>query len=286
MYLKGNYKNMALEFIDRYREDDVSAWAAKLTFYILLAIFPFLIFIMQILSHTTFENPQVINQFTEFFPDEILAMFQLIIDDLKSAQSSSVIPITIIATIWASSKGIMAIFGGLNKAYREKETRSYFYLRGIAFVYTIAFAFVLLITFGLIIFGNRLLNLAVSYIDISSNVEYWVNIIRLIFSLLLSFLFFIMLYNITPNKRISFKEVIPGSIFATFGWILVSYFFSLYINFSSSLSYMYGSLTGIIVLMLWLYICSTIIIIGGEVNAMFCEYITNNNTANNNSKNC
>lgn len=272
MFLKDIMKNITIEFIDRFREDDVSAWAAKLTFYILLAIFPFLMFIMQILSHTTLENPQVIEQYTDFFPDEILAMFRLIIVDLKSAQSPSVIPITILATIWASSKGIMAIFGGLNKAYREKETRSYFYLRTIAFVYTIAFAFILLITFGMIIFGNRLIDLAVSYIHISSNIEYWANIIRLLFSLLLSFLFFIMLYNITPNKRISFREVIPGSIFATIGWIIVSYFFSIYINYSSSLSYMYGSLTGIIVLMLWLYICSTIIIIGGEVNAMFCEY--------------
>jgi membrane protein len=264
-------KNITLEFTQRYIEDDVSAWAAKLTFYILLAMFPFLMFIMQILSHTTFNNPQIIEQYTGLFPDEVLAMFQLIIIDLKSAQSSSIIPITILGTIWASSKGIMAIFGGLNKAYRRKETRSYFYLRGMAFVYTIAFAFILLITFAMIIFGNKLIDLAISYIHISSNIESWANIVRLLFSMILSFLFFIMLYNITPNKRISFKEVIPGSIFATIGWIATSYFFSIYINFSSSLSYMYGSLTGIIVLMLWLYICSTIIIIGGEINAMYRE---------------
>jgi membrane protein len=141
----------------------------------------------------------------------------------------------------------------------------------MAFVYTIAFAFILLITFAMIIFGNKLIDLAISYIHISSNIESWANIVRLLFSMILSFLFFIMLYNITPNKRISFKEVIPGSIFATIGWIATSYFFSIYINFSSSLSYMYGSLTGIIVLMLWLYICSTIIIIGGEINAMYRE---------------
>jgi membrane protein len=104
-------KNITLEFTQRYIEDDVSAWAAKLTFYILLAMFPFLMFIMQILSHTTFNNPQIIEQYTGLFPDEVLAMFQLIIIDLKSAQSSSIIPITILGTIWASSKGIMAIFG-------------------------------------------------------------------------------------------------------------------------------------------------------------------------------
>jgi len=72
---------------------------------------------------------------------------------------------------------------------------------------------------------------------------------------------------LTPNRRLSLREVLPGSIFAATSWILVSSLFSLYINNFADFSKMYGSIGGIIALLVWLYWISIIILLGGELNA-------------------
>jgi membrane protein len=262
------FKELAI----RIQSDDISAWAAKLTFFLLLSIFPFLIFIMELLNHITIDTESVY-ELTQLFPQEIISIFTLIIEDISNVEtSSSVLPIAIVAAIWSASKGIMAIIGGLNMAYKEKETRSYIYLRALSLIYTVAFAFILLITLGFIVFGNKIIGLLMINIPVLSEWTYTIDIIRLISSVILTFLFFILLYNATPNRKIMIRDVMPGAFFATISWIFVSYFFSIYVNTSKSFSYMYGSLTSIILLLVWLYVSSTIIMLGGEINAINSEH--------------
>ncbi|MCT4599015.1 MAG: YihY/virulence factor BrkB family protein [Vallitalea sp.] len=269
--MKSTKTVLVIDLIKRIQSDDITAWASKLTFYILLSIFPFLLFLMQILSYTSLSNIDVIYQFKDIIPNEIFDIIGFITTDIEKNQSDTVLSLAIIVTIWAASKGIMAVITTLNKAYREKETRSYIFLRLLAFIYTIAFAVVLLLTFLLIIFWNKLLNIAFSYIYLPTALEGVIDFIRIIFAMMLLFLFFILLYNASPNKKISIKEVVPGSILATIGWLGMSFIFSYYIDNLGNFSYMYGSLASIIILLIWLYLCSIIILVGGELNAITSE---------------
>lgn len=270
--MKKKIIHLGKDYLIRIKEDDISAWSAKLAFFILLSIFPFIIFLMEILNHIKIDNDSIAT-LTQFFPPEIVSILSYIVEDISGVQtSSSILPIAVIATIWSASKGIMAIIGGLNMAYKEKETRSYIYLRALSLIYTIAFAFIIIITLGFVVFGNKILNLLISSIPILSEWAYTIDVIRVISSIILSFLFFMMLYNATPNRKIMIKDVLPGTIFSTISWNITSYLFSLYVNKSNSFSYMYGSLTGIIILLLWLYISSTIIMLGGEFNAIISEH--------------
>ncbi|MCT4685983.1 YihY/virulence factor BrkB family protein [Vallitalea sp.] len=255
----------------RIQSDDITAWASKLTFYILLSIFPFILFLMQILSYTSLSDVDVLYQFKDIFPDEIFGVIGFITTDIEKNQSDTLLSIALIATIWAASKGIMAIITSLNKAYREKETRSYIFLRLMSFIYTIAFAIVLILTFLLIIFWNKLLNLAFSYIYLPTGLEGIIDFIRILFAMILLFFFFILLYNASPNKKITFIEVVPGAILSTIGWLAMSFIFSFYIDKIGNFSYMYGSLASIIILLIWLYLCSIIILVGGELNAIYFE---------------
>ncbi len=225
MISKTTMLKVIIQLVKRVRSDDITAWASKLTFYILLSIFPFLLFLMQILSYTSLTNVDILYQFQDLFPEEVFGIIDLISIDLQRNQSDTVLSIAIIATIWAASKGIMAVITSLNKAYREKETRSYFYIRFMAFIYTIAFALVLILTFILIIFWNKLLSFAFSYIYLPTSLEGIIGFIRILFAIILLFFFFILLYNASPNKKISFKEVVPGAILSTLGWLLMSFIF-------------------------------------------------------------
>ncbi len=266
--MKYRYALVIVDVIKRIKEDDISAWATKLTYYILLSIFPFILFFMELLSYTHINNDDVIIQFQTFVPKEIINFFNFLITDIQTHQNTTLFSVAILITIWSASKGILAIIHCVNKAYREKETRSYFHLRGLSYLYTIGFAVVLVITFVLLIFGNNLLKFVESFIYLPDFLLGTVDLVRIIVSLTFLFFFFVLLYNVTPNRKISFVEVIPGSLFATLGWTLMSICFSYYVSHISNLSYMYGSLTGIIILLIWLYLCSLIIMIGGELNAV------------------
>lgn len=267
-----NYLYFFRVFFKRIKEHDISAWAAKLTFFLLLSLFPFLIFLIEILNQISIYNIDALYNFTQFLPPEVISIFTLIIEDISQVKtSSSVLPLAILATIWSASKGILTIISSLNIAYDIKETRSYFHLRFLSLLYTIGFAVITLITLSLIVFGSKLLGLVFLSLPILSEWAYTLDIMRFIFSLILSLLFFILIYNATPNQRIRIKNVLPGAIFATVSWIITSYFFSIYVNTSKNLSYMYGSLTGIIILLLWLYISCYIIMLGGEINALISK---------------
>lgn len=271
--LKIKISQIIQDFVNRIKNDDISAWAAQLTFYILLSIFPFLIFIMELLNNIKFYNIEAVYDLTGFFPEEIISILEYLISDLSHSKSpSSIVPITIIATIWAASKGILALIKGLNMAYKEKETRSYFFLRGMSLLYTVGFAIMLVVVLGFIVFGGKFINLIFTYIPILSTFKNILNLFRYLLTLIFTFLFFTLLYNATPNRKISFKDVTPGALFATLAWIVVSFGFSIYVNNSSNLSYLYGSLTSIIILLLWLYFTSLIIMIGGEINAITSEH--------------
>lgn len=256
------------------RSDDLSALASKMTFFILLSIFPFFIFLFEILKHTSLKTAILMSEVREFFPIEIVSFIQTILTDIqKSETSTGLISIAVILYLWSASKGIMAIIQGLNRSYRIKETRGTFILRCLSVLYTGALAILLLITFALVILGNNILSLIDEKIFLPFSTELLIYGIKTLFSLVFGFFFFMLLYNSTPNKKILFREAAPGAAFSTLGWIVASYGFSYYIQRSNSISVMYGSLSGVIALMIWLYIICNIILIGGEINAiLFTEF--------------
>ncbi|MDA3846596.1 MAG: YihY/virulence factor BrkB family protein [Vallitaleaceae bacterium] len=262
-------KLITLELANRIKKDDISAWASQLTFYIILSIFPFLIFLVAMINRIQFINIDALYTTLDFFPRQITNLILVLFKDInESSTSTTLLSITFIATIWAASKGFMAIIKALNIAYDEQETRSYFFLRGISIIYTFVLAALIGFVLLLIVFGGTIINLLFEYIPILESLGSLITLLRYLVSMFFTFWFFILIYNATPNKKISVKDATPGAIFSTLLWIVVSTGFSIYVTNSTSLSYLYGSLTSIIVLLLWLYLTSTIIMIGGELNAI------------------
>ncbi len=257
------------ELAKRYTDDQVSAMATKLTFYIVLSFFPLTIVILEILRITNVTNASLFLDLAEFVPDAVTNFIQFIFTDVNVNNSGRILPVAIIIAIWSSSRGINSLIQSLNRAYRVKEKRNFIIIRLMAFVYTLAFLMVLILTGALIIFGNRIYQFAITFVAEPGYLELSVTIIRYAFSILLSIIFFNGLYNVVPIKGNKFMSALPGTIVATVGWIGISALFSVYINLSTSLSYMYGSLTDIIIVLLWLYTCSIVIILGGEINAIF-----------------
>ncbi len=255
------------ELYIRFIKDEVAALSAQLTYYLLLSFFPFLIFIITILSYTPIAHNEVLSNLSNFLPMETYKMVMSIINEILATRSTSLLSIGMIATIWTASHGINAIIRGINKAYNEQESRPFWKTKGMAIFFTIALAFAILFTFVAIVLGKLLGTKLFGFLGISSVFQILWSILRYAIPLTGLVLIFTFLYRYTPNCKVKFKGVLPGAVFSTFGWIIISIGFSYYVNNFNNFTKAYGSIGGIFVLLIWLYISSIIILLGGEINA-------------------
>ncbi|TYQ14978.1 UNVERIFIED_CONTAM: membrane protein [Acetivibrio alkalicellulosi] len=251
----------------KFKDDDVPALAAQLTYYLILSFFPFLIFLITLLSYTPITSERVIRDISTILPATSYGIILDTINQILASRSGTLLSIGMIAAIWTSSNGMNAVIRGINKAYNIDESRPFWVVRGISIIATIALAIGILFSFILLVLGeligkNLFQFMGFSYLFISV----W-TIARYIIPILFMLLVFILLYRFTPNNSQHCRDIIPGAVFSTAGWILISILFSFYVKNFNNYSNMYGSIGGVIVLLLWLYWISIIILLGGELNA-------------------
>ena len=160
----------------------------------------------------------------------------------------------------------MSITRGINEIYHINETRNYFYIRFISAVYTLWLAVALIVTFGLLVFGNVLYRKVIKLLPVLHDFAAFVISIRMLIIFGLLTMFFIFVYKVLPNKKTPLLYVLPGAISCSIGWMITSSIFAIYFNYSHSFIYMYGSLAGIMMIMLWLYTCMYQLFLGAELN--------------------
>ena len=149
----------------------------------------------------------------------------------------------------------MSITRGINEIYHINETRNYFYIRFISAVYTLWLAVALIVTLGLLVFGNVFYRKVIKLLPVLHEFAAFVISIRMLIIFGLLTMFFIFVYKVLPNKKTPLLYVLPGAISCSIGWMITSSIFAIYFNYSHSFIYMYGSLAGIMMIMLWLYTC-------------------------------
>ncbi|NLP46641.1 MAG: YihY/virulence factor BrkB family protein [Epulopiscium sp.] len=251
----------------RFREDEVPALGAQLTYYLILSFFPFLIFLLTLLSYTPLTNEQVLQNLVHLIPHSTYTIIVYFVEQLVADRNQTLLSFGMIGTLWAASRGVIAVIRGINKAYNEEETRSFWHIRSIALFYTVALAIVIIFTFGALVLGKTIGEYIFSFFympHIFSLIWDWC---RYVLSLCILVFIFAFLYRSTPNRTITIRESLPGAILATIAWVISSLLFSFYVNNFADFSSTYGSIGGIIALLIWLYISSIIIMMGGEINA-------------------
>ncbi|WP_020615906.1 YihY/virulence factor BrkB family protein [Paenibacillus daejeonensis] len=253
--------------IARFQADEVPALGAQLSYYLVLSFFPFLIFTVTLLGFAQVSGDQFIQEMVMLLPTETANTVTSILDEVAVNSSGTVLSFGILGTIWAASNGVNAMMKGLNKAYDEEETRPFWKVRGISIILTLVLSVVIILAMVLLIFGRGIGSYLFELLEYPSGFESTWNIVKVVVPLLGMILVFTMLFWIAPNRKIRIKDVIPGAIFTTFGWIVTSLGFSFYVNNFGNYTNTYGSIGGVIVLLIWLYISSIIIITGGEINA-------------------
>ncbi len=273
-----NFIQWLKKFILKMQRDKISVYAAQSAYFIILSFFPFVMFLLTLLNYLPIETDTLITELVNVFPDSSSKVATWILNDIISRSSTTLLSITILALLWTAGKGLMALTCGLNSVHEIEETRNYFALRIISTFYTILLAFMVISALIFLVFGNWLYLWIIEKFPILNDVAAFVISIRTFASLLILTSVFTLFYKMLPAVKVKLLQQIPGALFAAVGWLVFSYFFSIYINYAQNLSYMYGGLVGIIILMLWLYFCMNIIFIGAEINFILYRQRLENNT--------
>ncbi|GIN57927.1 putative ribonuclease-like protein YfkH [Lederbergia ruris] len=257
--------------ITKIMDNDVTGMAAQLAYFFLLSLFPLLIFITTLLPYTPLNQDDLFNIIKGFAPEETFNMVRKTLDEVMVNRSGGLLSIGIIGTIWSASNGMNGLMRSLNRAYNVEEGRPFILARGLAIILTIAMIFVFLLALLVPVFGKQLGMFMFSYVGYSSEfLQIW-GLIRWTLTPIILFIVFFIIYLLAPSTKVRFKTAAPGALFASLGWIIVSFGFSYYVSEFGNYTSTYGSLGAIIVLMLWFYLSAIIIMVGGELNSLIGE---------------
>lgn len=248
---------------------DFASLAAELTFYLITTFFPLIILIFIIISHTPIMGEGVIWNILKMLPDETA---DVIYSMLKSLAHTNAIIITVVVlSMWSMSGTMSVIAKALNRFYRVHEDRNILVVRIIGMLFAVLIVISVLVSFVFLVYGSLIGRAIMKYFPIHINL--W-NQARLAIPIVVITLVFVCVYKIMPNRRLSFKSVLPGAIFAATCWGLLSTIFSYYANNFARYHVIYGSIAGVIMLVTWLFMSSYVILFGGALNASLHRFVT------------
>ncbi len=264
---------LAKQFSKKIQNDNVNAFAAQSALFTLISFFPLIMVILNLLQFLPISSEEFIELLLQAFPEIFEPYVKEIVKDLYEKSSGTMLTITLITSIWSASKGALSLVRGLNGVYNIEETRNYVVLRMISFFYTIAMIGLVLSSLFLLVLGNTLYQILLKFMPwLRTLLNLFIHTRTIVF-LCFMILFFMLIYKAIPARKSSLMIQLPGAVFSSFAWMLFSYAFSFYFNHFGNYSYMYGSLTAIVLIMLWLYFCMYILFLGGEINHFFEPFI-------------
>ncbi|MCI8895880.1 MAG: YihY/virulence factor BrkB family protein [Lachnospiraceae bacterium] len=257
-------------FIKKCSQDNISAFAAQSAFFVILSIIPFLMVFISMAQYTPVTESMVMELVYRVMPSYISPFLVSIIHEVYT-RSVGIISITAVMAVWASAKGVQYLSNGLNVVYDRMETRNWFRLRFRAILYTLVMLIAIILSLTLLVFGNSIQKLLQSYIPFVARLTQLVLGFRVLIILGVLILFFMILYKMLPNRKATLKSQLPGSVLCAIAWYGFSFGVSIYVDYFNGFS-MYGSLTTIALVMLWLYFCMYILLVCAEINNIYEQH--------------
>lgn len=261
---------LVTRFLAKCQKDKINAYSAQIAFFIILSIIPFLMVFSSMLQYTSITEDMVFEIIERVMPQYVAPFLVTLVKEIYT-RSMGIISVTAIIAIWSAAKGIQYMADGLNAVHELKETRNWFVLRFWAVIYTIVFLVAIVFTLVVLVFGNSLRHLAADYLPFIAHLVKIIIKFRGLILLLLLILFFDVIFTALPNTKLTFKSQLPGATACAAAWYVFSFGLSIYVDYFNGFS-MYGSLTTIALIMLWLYFCMYIMMMAVEFNVFLEAY--------------
>ena len=259
-------------------DNDYFGMASEMGFMLTIGICPLILFLTALFGYIgkhTFMNP-IFAFMQNIMPADALNVIHRVLDEVFFFSKGGLIAILgFCITLFLSTNTLAIVAKGLNRAYKVKETRSFVYSRMLALVMVFVHTLVLFLSITLIVFGKVIITFLVTYLGMT---EHLANIILFVRWPIAFFTLFVMAYlsyyilpDLTGKEKLRRHSAFPGSIFFCISWLIGSWAFSLYVNNLHTYNFVYGTIAGFAVMMMWMYYTSILILIGGEINSQLYE---------------
>lgn len=254
-------------------KDDCFVMAASMAFNLILTLFPFLIAVTAIFGIIGTEQTidQIMLSIKTIAPSEALYVVENVLRETLNSSSKGILTISFIIGIVFASNAINVLMKLLNKAYGVPETRSIWKIRALTLWVIILFVLAVFVITNLIIMGKVILVFLDDHIGLPEAIINTINLVRWPVTFLMLFIIGFIIYYFIPNISACFKNhllsTLPGTLFFTLAWLAMSRLFGLYVENFAQFNKVYGTFGAVVILLLWLYYTSLVILIGGEVNS-------------------
>lgn len=268
------WKNVIDAVSRKVSHDQIPVYGAQASFFIIVSAVPFA---MALLSLIQFFIPaewkEALSYLLGILPESVSRAATAALNDIYTKAASSIVSVSVVVAVWSASKGVMALERCLHVIYQVEEKRNFIFRRLRSVLYTLFFLMVIVITLGLLVFGNAIQSALTAHIPFLGRIEFIIFGLRSLLSTATFLAAFSAVYMVLSGARRRFLQVLPGVLFSTVGWTLFSLIYAYYITNFSNYTYLYGSLGAIILMMLWLYSCIIILLAGAELNVFLeCQF--------------
>ena len=248
-------------------DDHISEYSAQCSYYTILSFIPFVILLITLIQYTNIQQQTLFDVISKIIPS---SMNEFVIGIVREVYSKSIgtISISIVFTLWSAGKGLFALTKGLHSVYNtgEDKEKSVIYLRIMALIETVIFIVLIMLGMVLLVFGNSLKSLMQQRFGALENFSAFSQVGTELGFIFATFVIFLFLYRFMPNHKVTFKSQIPGAIFGALALNIISFVFSKYLDIFKGFSITYGSLTTLMLIMMWTYSCFYSLFLGAELN--------------------
>lgn len=252
-------------FGGRCADDHMGAYAASCAYFLIISFIPFFMIFVAICRKINADLSALNDSFLMLLPEGLRSYVSTIMTEVD-LKSYSYVPISIVVLLWSAAKFVHALTNGLNVIGKVKETRGWLFLRIRSMVLV---ALSILAAAGIVtlsVFGQRIKAvIEVSYPTINMIVTF-IQTFRILFSYAALIILFLLIYTFLPNKKYTLKSQLPGALIVATLWMFISYLISLYYEHNANFTAIYGTLTGLILAMFWIYFMSYFLLFGAEIN--------------------
>lgn len=274
MFQGVSFKQFLRELYREIGDDDIFNGAAALGFWLTLAIFPAMLFVMAVIPYLPVArvDQAVMDLLRQALPESAANLFVGVVAEITRVQRGGILSFGFVATFWAASAGMSAIIAQLNHTYDVREGRSFFKVRATALGLSLLFGILLIGAFTLVVLGGTLEGWIEGHVGGGLAVTAAFAAFRWLMIILALLLGFALIYYLGPDVEQRFRFITPGSVLGVVGLIAASLGFKFYVANFANYTATYGSIGAVIILMLWLYIAGLVILFGSEVNALVEHY--------------
>lgn len=257
------------------QKDSVTDSAAQLSYYFLFSLFPFLFMLVTLAAYLPLEGAVngLLERVEPLMPGDAYALISGHLSSLVGETRPRLLTVGILVSLWSGSRGVDALRKALNLAYEVPESRPFWKTQGLAILMTVSGALLLLIAFALFVLGGELGTRLATMVGVGEAFAQVWSWLRWPFTAALAMLAMALAYFLLPDVKQRFKYITPGSVIGVTLWLFTTFAFTQYVEHFGRFNVTYGSIGGVIVLLIWLYLTGLIFIFGGEVNAII-EHIS------------